>query len=111
MADKIPKELQDKIQQLQLMQQQLQMFSAQKQQFQLQQTEVENAQEELKNAKSKTYKLVGEILVEKTKTELGKELEDKRKRLDLRVRAIEKQEKSIHERAMELQEKLTKKLK
>jgi len=112
MADpKISKEVQEKIGQLQMMQQQLQMFSAQKQQFQLQQVEVENAQEELKQAKSKTYKLVGEILVEKSKEDLTKELAEKGRRLDLRLKAIEKQEKSIRDRAMDLQEDVTKALK
>jgi len=93
------------------MQQQLQAFAMQKQQFQLQQAETENAQEELKNAKSKTYKLVGEILVEKSKTELTKELDEKAKRLNLRLGAIEKQEKSIHDKATELQEEVAKQLK
>ena len=71
----------------------------------------ENAIEALKTAKGKVYKLAGEIMIETNKADLEKELAAKAKKLDLRVKAIDKQEKSIYEKAMELQNELAKELK
>lgn len=111
MVEKIPKETQEKINQLQLMQQRLQLFVAQKQQFQLQLAEVDNALQELKNAKGQTYKLVGEVLIEKDKKDLQKELQEAKDKLDIRIKALDKQEKSIRENALEIQKEVTAKLK
>ncbi len=111
MADELSKEMQEKLAQLQMLQQRIQLFSAQKQQFQLHQMELENALEELKNAKKATYKLVGEVLIEKDKSELKKELDDELKQTKVRLDAIEKQEKLTHEKAMSLQKEVTASLK
>jgi len=109
MAEKeLPKDVQEKLMQLQQMQQQIQMIIAQKQQFQLQQAEIENALEELKKASKSTYKLIGEILVEKDKKDLQKELNETKDKVSLRLNALEKQENTIHERAKKLQDELTK---
>ena len=67
--------------------------------------------EELKNAKGQTYKLVGEVLIEKDKKSLQKELQEAKDKLDIRIKALDKQEKSIRENALEIQKEVTAKLK
>ena len=109
--DKIPKETQDKINHLQAMQQRLQLFVTQKQQFQLQSAEIENALDELSKAKGKTYSIVGGILIEKNKTDLTKDLKETKSRVELRIKTLDKQEKSLREDALEIQKEVTSKLK
>ena len=107
MTEKITKDIQEKIAQMQLLQQRLQVFTAQKQQFQLQAIEIENALAEIKDTKSPVYKLVGEILVEKETEKLKKELEDKKSEVDTRIKSIESQEEKTKTKAMELQKEVT----
>lgn len=111
MENKIPKEIQEKIGELQLLQQRLNLFANQKQIFQLQKIELENALRELKGAKAPVYKLVGEILIEKSPDTLKKELEEKNNDVDIRIKSLEKQEKSSKDKAMDLQKEVAKKLK
>ena len=107
---KISKELQEKIQELQLMQQKLSIFAAQKQQLQLQVLELENALKELEKAKSPVYKLTGELLIEKPAKDIKKELSTKKSDLDLHIKTLETQEKKIKDRALDLQKEVTKTL-
>ena len=105
------KENQNALAELQMLQQRMQVFVAQKQQFQLQMLEVENALREVSASKGQAYKLIGELLVEKNAQELKKELEEKQKELDLRINAIEKQEKAIKDKSLELQKTVSESLK
>ena len=84
-------ENQQKIQKLQLLEQNLQNFSMQKQQFQSQMIEVDSAFKELENA-NEAYKIVGNIMISSDKEKLKEELKDKKERLELRIKTIEKQE-------------------
>jgi len=111
MAEKISKETQGKIQELQILQQRLQLFTAQKQQFQMQQVEVENALAEVEKTKNAVYRLVGEILVEKSADEIKKELKDKKEELDLRIKTLDKQEARTKESALALQKGISAELK
>lgn len=107
-AEKLTKQMQENLAQLQLLQQRLQVFSAQKQQFQLQLLEIDNALTELKTAKQPTYILVGGILVEKSKLAITKDLEEKKKELVLKIKSYEVQENKTREKAKELQGELAK---
>lgn len=110
-GEKISKDVQEKIAELQMIQQRLNVFANQKQIFQMQQIETENALKELEKAKAPVYKLVGELLIEKSPEELKKELEEKKTDADIRVKSLEKQEEKTKERALELQKEVTKNLK
>ena len=109
--EKVSKETQEKVAELQMMQQRMSVFVAQKQQFQVQLSEVENAVSELDKTKGSAFKLIGELLIEKDAGELKKELEEKKKELDLRLKTLESQEEKSRTKAMELQKELTEKLK
>lgn len=109
--DKITNDVQEKMQELQMMQQRLSIFTAQKQQLQLQLAEVENALGELGKVNPPVYKLIGEILVERPLEELKKDLQEKKEEADLRIRTLEKQELKSREKAQELQKSITEALK
>ena len=98
-------ELQESLQRLQMIEQNVQSLAMQKQQFQAQNFEIESALKELDKTKS-AYKIVGGIMIGADKTELKKELEQKKEVLDLRLKNIEKQEKQLKEKAKKLQEEV-----
>jgi prefoldin beta subunit len=103
-------ETEEKIQQLQLLEQNLQNLLVQKQTLQLQMMEMESALNELKNVKS-AYKIIGNIMVSSEKEALEKELTNKKETTELRIKSVEKQERSAREKASKLQEEVLGKLK
>lgn len=109
MAD-VPKETEESINQLQLLEQSLQTFLVQKQQFQTQLVEVESALKELETSKE-SYKIVGNIMVQADKGDLKKELESKKEMLNIRIKTLEKQENQIKEKSTKLQSEVVEKMK
>ena len=105
------KETEQKIGQLQLMEQNLQNFIMQKQKFQTQLFEIENALKELEETKDKTYKIVGTVMIASKKEDLIKDLNEKKSVLELRIKTLEKQEKSIKGKASEMQNDIMSQLK
>ena len=101
------KEIQEKIQELQILEHNLQSILAQKQSIQIELNEVENALNELKKTKDETYKVLSGIMIKADKNTLIKELEEKKKLSDLRISSIEKQEKLIEDKAMHLKEEVS----
>jgi prefoldin beta subunit len=104
-------EQEEKIKQLQNMEQNLQVLTTQKQTFQAQLLEVDNALGELEKTKDQVYKIIGTIMVNANKEETKKELQGRKEILELRIKNIEKQEKSLKEHADTLQKELVKNLK
>lgn len=105
------KETEQKIGKLQLLEQNLQNFILQKQNFQAQLLELNNALEELEKSKDKPYKIVGSIMVASTKEDLKSSLQSKKEIIELRIKNLEKQEKSIKEQTTELQTEIMQQLK
>ncbi len=77
------------------LQQQMQILNMQKQQLSAQQKEFDNALEELKNAKGLVYKSAGNLLIEVSKDDAKKELEDKKETISKRIETLELQEKRL----------------
>jgi prefoldin beta subunit len=98
----LPKETEDKIAELQMMEQSMQGFLLQKQAFQSQLLEVESALGELAKT-PQAYRIVGGIMAAADKEALKAELEQRKETLSLRVKAIEKQEARLKERASKTQ--------
>ncbi len=70
--------------------------SAQKQQYQIQVEVIKASIEELKNTKEKTVmKIIGNILINKTVSEMKKELEEQKDSFELRLKTLERQEETI----------------
>jgi len=95
----------EKINQLQILEQNLQQLLSQKQQFQGQLVEIESALEELGKTED-AYKIVGNIMVKMPKPDLEKELNDKKEKVDIRMKSIEKQEKAIKTKAESLRKEV-----
>jgi prefoldin beta subunit len=70
----------------------------QRQQFAAQLSEVTSALEELKG-KDECYRIIGNIMVASKKEDIKKDLTDKKEMFELRIKTVEKQEKSIKEKA------------
>ena len=109
--EKISKELQEKIQHLQILEQNLQNLLMQKQAFQFELNETENALNEVKKTKEDVFKLVGSIMLKTSKEDIEKDLSQKKDILSLRTKSIEKQESQIREAAEKLREEVLKKIK
>ena len=106
----VPKETEQKIGQLQMLEQSLQSFLGQKQQFQMQAVEIESALNEL-NSSGKAYKIVGSIMVESDKAELKADLQSKKEMIELRIKTMERQEAQVRDKASKLQSEILKKIK
>ncbi|MDP2909327.1 MAG: prefoldin subunit beta [Nanoarchaeota archaeon] len=101
--EKIDKETEQKIGQLQLMEQNLQNFLMQKQTFQTQLFEIDNALQELEKSKDKTYKIVGTVMIASKKEDIISDLKEKKSVIELRIKSLEKQEKAIKDKATQMQ--------
>jgi prefoldin beta subunit len=109
--DKLNQDLQEKIQQLQMMEQSMQQILMQKQAFQFELNETESALAEVKKTKDEVFKMVGQIMLKANKEDVEKELSGKKDILNLRVKAIEKQENSIKQDSDKLREEVMKSIK
>lgn len=97
-----------KIQDLQLLEQSLQSLMLQKQSIQVESLDIENALDELKTSNGETFKIIGPIMVSVSKSALEKDLNEKKKMLDLRIGSIEKQEEETKSRLLKLREEVMK---
>ncbi|NQV09068.1 prefoldin subunit [Candidatus Woesearchaeota archaeon] len=97
------KENQEKIQQLQMMEQTMQNFLMQRQQFQIQLNEIDSALTELKGQKV-AYKIVSSIMIKADPKNLEKELNEKKRAVELRISSLEKHEEKMKEKAKSIQQ-------
>ncbi len=96
---------QKKIQELQMLDQQTQIFLAQKQASQVELNETANALQEIKKS-NEAYKIIGNIMIKASPNDLKKDLEEKKKIIDLRISSMEKQEKIMEEKSSELRKEI-----
>jgi prefoldin beta subunit len=105
----IPPQLQNQINQFRQLQQQLQVVTSQRVQLETRLKEVEVTLEELDKADENApiYRSIGSLLIRaKDREEVRKELEDQRETLSIRVKTLEKQEKSLAERYERMQQQI-----
>ena len=108
--DKVDKNTEAKIQQLQMFEQSLTNLLSQRQQFQTQLIEVESALTEIKDTPS-VYKIVGNIMVSGDKQKIEKDLRSKKEVVQLRIKNLEKQEDQIKEKAKKIQTEVMQEMK
>ncbi|MFQ6128764.1 MAG: prefoldin subunit beta [Thermoplasmata archaeon] len=109
MAQEVPPELQNQMVQFQQIQQQLQIHAGQRVQYEAKLREIENTLEELENAKEDAtiFKSIGTLLVEADdRGAIRRELEEHKETLNIRLKSLKKQEKSLTERYRELQKSI-----
>jgi prefoldin beta subunit len=104
----LPPQIQNMIAQLQSVQQQLQIVVNQKIQLENSLKEVENAMQEVEKVSEDTpiFKSVGTVLVKSDKSTVLNELKEKKETLEVRIRALSRQEEKLKERLQELQNKI-----
>ncbi len=99
--------LQEKIQELQILEQNLQAILSQKQSTQIEINECDNALAEIEKSPQEIYRVVGNIMLRSSKEDTKAFLDDKKKILELRINSIEKQEKLLNNKANDLQKEIT----
>lgn len=100
-----------KIQELQLLEQNLQNLLLQKQAFQMESVETQAALKEIDGAGDEVFKIVGQLMIKSDKPKLKKELLEKEKIIELRIKTIGKQEKNLTEKLDFLRDEFMKSLK
>ena len=108
---KLNKEIQEKVQELQILEQNLQAMVMQKQAFQIELNETENALSEVGKVRDEVYRIIGQIMLKSDKQEIEKELKEKKDILSLRLRSIERQENLFKDKLEKLKQEVTKQIK
>ena len=104
-------ETQKKVQSLQLLEQNFQNLLLQKQTFQVEVNETKTALDEVSKAKGDVFRILGQIMVKADNAELKKELEEKKTILEMRMKAIEKQELGMREEVERIRAEIMDKIK
>lgn len=102
-------DLNKKIQELNFLEQNLQSILMQKQAFQMDLSETESALEEINSSGEEIYKIIGHLMIKSDKKKIREELENKKRLLDLRVKNLEKQEKTSMEKIESIRQEIIEK--
>jgi len=94
------------IEELQAIDSTLQNFLAQKQTAEIEVNELMNAIEEINKTDDDAYKIVAGIMIKADKKILLADLEEKKKMLDMKIQAVEKQEDLLGAKATELKKEI-----
>lgn len=84
-----------KLQEMQFLEHNLQNLLLQKQSFQMELSEINSALKELENSGDETFKIIGQLMIKAEKPKILKELAEKQKILNLRIKTIQGQENSL----------------
>ena len=106
----VDKETESQIQELQGLEKNLQNILMQKQTFQMELTEVDNAISELGKSGDEAYKIAGNIMIKTSKENLLKDLKQKQDLVNLRLKSLNSQEKSLTETSEGLRAKILEKI-
>jgi len=100
----------EKQRELLALQQQYQALIVEIETLKLKNKEIEEVLEELnKSNKNEAYKLVGNVLIKKTKEEILKELNDEKEIIEVRLKSLEKNKQKIEEKLKEFKKLLEEK--
>lgn len=104
----IPPQVQALLGQLENYQQQLQLVIQQKQRVQVELNDAKKALEEIEKVEEDTpiYKTVGTLIIRATKAKALEELKEKVETLEVRLRALERQEQKLNEKIKELTQQI-----
>lgn len=97
-----------KIDELKLLENHLQNILAQKQALQIEDNEIENALSEIKKSADDVYKVVSGFMIKSDKDSLSKELHEKKKIIEMKISAMEKQETLLEKNADDMKGEIDK---
>ena len=106
MSEKMTEDLEKTLAEVQMQNQQLQEIVRQKQLMAIQKAEIEKALEELEKSEDSVYRSLGPILIKQPKDAVKKDLEEMVEHMDVRTKALEKQEERIKEALKSSQSRL-----
>ena len=98
----------NKIQEMQILEQNLQNLLLQKQAFQMELSETEAALNEIEKTDDDVFKIVGQLMIKSNKNKVKKELIDKQKLLEMRLKPFEKQEATLSEKIEKIRQEFMK---
>ncbi len=108
----LPQDAQDKIKQLQNYEQKVQALGLQRHKVEGELTEIESALSALEDKKTKdVYKIVANVMVSAEKEPLIKDLATQKKKIEIRISSLEKQENELRTVAEAMQAEVLKKMK
>ncbi|USG99773.1 prefoldin subunit beta [Thermococcus argininiproducens] len=104
----IPPQVQALLGQLESYQQQIQLVIQQKQRIQVELNDARKALEEIEKSEDESpiYKTVGTLIVRSTKSKALGELNEKIETLEVRLKALERQEQKLNEKIKELTQQI-----
>lgn len=106
-----PEQLQEKLNELNVLQQRLGIFTQQRQQLEFSKSEIETSADEVSKAKGKVYSRTGNVIIEKNSKKLKSELLGQKKDINKHLGTVITQEEKLKARALKLQTEITKGLK
>ena len=104
--NKMPDERNKNIQEVQFLEQNIQNIFFQKQAFQMELAETQSALREIENSQDDAYKLIGQLMIRVQKSKIVEDLSEKDKFLNLKIKNLEKQEKSFSEKLEQLRRQI-----
>ncbi len=102
-----PANIETKIGELQILESHLQQLIAQKQAFQVELNEITNALGELSHGDDDVYRIISGIMVKSDRRGIVKDLEEKKRVMNLRISSLEKQEEMLSARAATFRKEIT----
>ena len=96
-----------KLQEMQFLEHNLQNLLIQKQSFQMELSEIDSALKEIENSGDETFKIIGQLMIKTEKSKILKELAEKQKILNLRIKTIKDQETSLAKQLDSFKKELT----
>ena len=105
------KQIQQKVEQLQIIEQNLQHILLQKQNMQVRLSEVDSAINALNNSKKQSFNIIGDVMIESSSEDLLKDLNSKKEVLEVKVKSYDKQEEKLKTSAKSIQEEVIKTMK
>ena len=101
-------EINKKIEELQVLGNHLQNFLLQKQSLQVELNEIANALEETGKSDGEVYKIVSGVMLKSERRLIEKDLNEKKKLIEMKISSIEKQESLLDVKAMEIRKEIDK---
>ena len=95
-------EMNKKIEEMQILEHNLQNLLAQKQSVQIELNEIINAIEELKKSDDEVYRIISGMMLKSDRKKLEKEILERKKLAEMKIEAIEKQERLMENKSEEL---------
>ena len=101
-------EMNKKIEEMQILEHNLQNLLAQKQSVQIELNEIINAIEELKKSDDEVYRIISGMMLKSDRKKLEKEILERKKLAEMKIEAIEKQERLMENKSEELRKETDK---